>query len=226
MPFRGIRSSSEEWIFHSFWMDQKQDLQGTAWNSPRKYGDFLMSKQLKVDDPTYAMLAELSKKHSMNPTAVLESLVAVMYQQMKRTGRKVLWVQFQQINELTDPNEVKDVFRSRREKRERYAAVEPTGGQDFLADPPAGPNERQDHSDALQRFCGQNNATNNGLDYLHQTRWNEGNQSKTPEFTDDAKCFLKWSPLVQLRERYGLGNRTLNSRKSTHNHFRNGSDND
>ena len=42
-------------------MDQKQDLQGTAWNSPRKYGDFLMSKQLKVDDPTYAMLAELSK---------------------------------------------------------------------------------------------------------------------------------------------------------------------
>jgi hypothetical protein len=156
-------------------MDQKQDLQGTAWNSPRKYGDFLMSKQLKVDDPTYAMLAELSKKHSMNPTAVLESLVAVMYQQMKRTGRKVLWVQFQQINELTDPNEVKDVFRSRREKRERYAAVEPTGGQDFLANPPAGPNERQDHSDALQRFRGQNNATNNRLDYLHQTRWNEGN---------------------------------------------------
>ena len=50
-----------------------------------------MSKQLmKVDDPTYAMLAELSKKHSMNPTAVLEGLVAVMYQQMKRTGRKVL----------------------------------------------------------------------------------------------------------------------------------------
>ena len=49
-----------------------------------------MSKQLKVDDPTYAMLAELSKKHFMNPTAVLESLVAVMYQQMKRTGRKVL----------------------------------------------------------------------------------------------------------------------------------------
>ena len=64
-------------------MDQKQDLQGTAWNSPRKYGGFLMSKQLmKVDDPTYAMLAELSKKHSMNPTAVLESLVAVMYQHM------------------------------------------------------------------------------------------------------------------------------------------------
>ena len=49
-----------------------------------------MSKQQKVDDPTYAVLAELSKKHSMNPTAVLESLVAVMYQQMKRTGRKVL----------------------------------------------------------------------------------------------------------------------------------------
>ena len=75
-------------------------------------------------------------------------------------------MQFQQINELTDPNDVKDVFRSRREKRERYAAVEPTGGQDFLADPPEGPNERQDHSDALQYFCGQNNATNNGLEYL------------------------------------------------------------
>lgn len=71
-------------------MGQKQDLQGTASDSPIKYSDSLMSKQLKVDDPTYAMLAELSKKHSMNPTLVLESLVAMMYQQMKRTGRKVL----------------------------------------------------------------------------------------------------------------------------------------
>jgi hypothetical protein len=49
-----------------------------------------MSKQVKVDDPTNSMLLELSKKHSMTPTAVLESLVATMYQQMKRTGKKVL----------------------------------------------------------------------------------------------------------------------------------------
>ena len=49
-----------------------------------------MSKQVKVDDPTNSMLLELSKKHSMTPTAVLESLVAMMYQQMKRTGKKVL----------------------------------------------------------------------------------------------------------------------------------------
>ena len=166
MPFRGIRSYAQEWIFHSFWMDQKQDLQGTAWNSPRKCGDFLMSKQLKIDDPTYAMLAELSKKHSMNPTAVLEGLVAVMYQQMKRTGRKVLWVQFQQINELTDPIAVKDVFRSKWKKHERHASVEPTYWKGFLADPPWSFQARQDHSDALQYFCGQNNATNNGLEYL------------------------------------------------------------
>lgn len=49
-----------------------------------------MSKQVKVDDPTNSMLLELSKKHAMTPTAVLESLVAMMYQQMKRTGKKVL----------------------------------------------------------------------------------------------------------------------------------------
>ena len=48
-----------------------------------------MSKQLKVDDPTYSMLAALSRKHSMNPIAVLETLVSMTYQQMKRTGKKV-----------------------------------------------------------------------------------------------------------------------------------------
>ena len=44
-------------------------------------------------------------------------------------------MQFQQINGLTEQNEVKDVFRSRREKRKRYASVEPIskgGGKSFV----------------------------------------------------------------------------------------------
>ena len=39
-----------------------------------------MSKQLKVDEPSYIMSEKLSKMHSINPTAVFEVLVAMMYQ--------------------------------------------------------------------------------------------------------------------------------------------------
>jgi len=46
-------------------------------------------KNLSVDDPTYSMLVELSKKHLSKPAAVLERLVLMAYNEMKKTGRKV-----------------------------------------------------------------------------------------------------------------------------------------
>ena len=53
MPFRGIRSS---WRYstRSGWIKNK--IYKALPETVQKYGDFLMSKQLKVDDPTYAML--------------------------------------------------------------------------------------------------------------------------------------------------------------------------
>ena len=48
-------------------------------------------------------------------------------------------MRFQQINQLTDPNEVKDVFRIGRGKCKRYASVEPTYWKGFLQTHPQDP---------------------------------------------------------------------------------------
>lgn len=45
---------------------------------------------VKLDSPTYSMLEELVKKHSMKNNEVFESLIISAYNQMKRSGRKVL----------------------------------------------------------------------------------------------------------------------------------------
>jgi hypothetical protein len=47
-------------------------------------------KNLQVEDVTYMMLAEISKKHSMKPTAIMDELVNRTYNEMKQRNRKVL----------------------------------------------------------------------------------------------------------------------------------------
>lgn len=47
-------------------------------------------RSIQVDAATYEMLAALSRKHSMNPSQIVETLAMPAYQQMKKTGRKVL----------------------------------------------------------------------------------------------------------------------------------------
>tara|TARA_B100000287_G_scaffold371470_1_gene369547 strand:- start:590 stop:736 length:147 start_codon:yes stop_codon:yes gene_type:complete len=47
-------------------------------------------KTLQVDDTVNSMLVDIGKKHNKKPKEVLESLIYNTYDQMKRTGRKVL----------------------------------------------------------------------------------------------------------------------------------------
>jgi len=47
-------------------------------------------KTLQVDDTLNSMLVDIGKKHNKKPKEVLESLIYSTYDQMKRTGRKVL----------------------------------------------------------------------------------------------------------------------------------------
>mgnify|MGYP001349165321 FL=1 len=47
-------------------------------------------KTLQIDDTVNSMLVDIGKKHNKKPKEVLESLIYNTYDQMKRTGRKVL----------------------------------------------------------------------------------------------------------------------------------------
>ena len=47
-------------------------------------------KTLQIDDTVNSMLVDIGKKHNKKPKEVLESLIYSTYDQMKRTGRKVL----------------------------------------------------------------------------------------------------------------------------------------
>lgn len=50
----------------------------------------MKSVNVKLESPTYSMLEELVKKHSMKNNEVFESLIISAYNQMKRSGRRVL----------------------------------------------------------------------------------------------------------------------------------------
>ena len=50
----------------------------------------MKSVNVKLESPTYSMLEELVKKHSMKNNEVFVSLIISAYNQMKRSGRRVL----------------------------------------------------------------------------------------------------------------------------------------
>ena len=47
-------------------------------------------KTIQVDDTTFSMIQDLSKKHGLNPKSLVEKVIYPLHAQMKKTGRKVL----------------------------------------------------------------------------------------------------------------------------------------
>ena len=74
-------------IFNKIWVGKKKNQRRT---SPKKTTRRKTMKTLKMDNLTYSMLEELSKKHNAKMDMMFTEMITRAFMEYKRTGKKVL----------------------------------------------------------------------------------------------------------------------------------------